>query len=190
MRQSAAFGIAILLGFAATARSTTIVAPSFDELVGRAQQVVVAQVVARQSTWVSSRSGRVIVTDVTFHIERTMKGPIYAERSLEFLGGTIGDETLRVDGMPEFRMGDRDVLFIRDSGRPASPLVGFMHGRFRIVRDTVSGIETVRTHDGRSFASLAEAVAPGLSGLNPPRALSLDTFLRAVETAVRNPNRP
>jgi hypothetical protein len=189
MRKPAVLGIAVLLGFAATVRSTTIVAPTFGELVARAEQVVLGRVVARQSTWIASRSGRVIVTDVTFHIERTMKGPIYAERSLEFLGGTIGDETLRVDGMPEFRVGDRDVLFIRDTGRPASPLVGFMHGRFRIVRDTFSGIETVRTHDGRSFASLAEAITPGLLP-NPPRALSLDAFLRAVETAIRSSNRP
>ena len=87
--------------------------------------------------------------------------------------------------MPEFRIGDRDALFIRDSGRPASPLVGFMHGADRGIPSESNGL----THDGRSFSSLAEAVTPGLSGLNPPRVLSLDAFLQAVETAVRNSNR-
>lgn len=189
MRQSALFGAAIVLGFAAAASSTTTVAPTFQELVARAEQVVVAQVAARRSTWVSSRQGRAIVTDVTFHIERTIKGPVYADRSLEFLGGTVGDDTLQVDGMPEFRVGDRDVLFIRDSGRPASPLVGFMYGRFHIVRDGVTGVETVRTHDGRPLASLAEVGNPQPPALIAPRALSLDAFLRAVDEAVRTPGR-
>ena len=185
MRLPVWFAIAIILVFAASARPTTIVTPSFQELVARAEQIVVAQVAARRSTWVSSRSGRAIVTDVTFLIERTIKGPVYAERSLEFLGGTVGDDTLEVDGMPEFRVGDRDVLFIHDSGRPASPLVGFMYGRFRIVRDGVTGVETIRTHDGRPLASLADVGNGRPPALIAPRALSLDDFVRAIGSGMR-----
>jgi hypothetical protein len=185
MRLPVWFATAIVLVFAASARPTTIVAPSFQELVARAEQIVVAQVAVRRSTWVSSRSGRAIVTDVTFLIERTIKGPVYAERSLEFLGGTVGDDTLEVDGMPEFRVGDRDVLFIHDSGRPASPLVGFMYGRFRIVRDGLTGVETIRTHDGRPLASLVEVGNGRPPALIAPRALSLDDFVRAIGTGMR-----
>ena len=185
MRLPVWFATAIVLGFAASARPTTIVAPTFQELVARAEQIVVAQVAARRSTWVSSRSGRAIVTDVTFLIERTIKGPLYTERSLEFLGGTVGDDTLEVDGMPEFRVGDRDVLFIHDSGRPASPLVGFMYGRFRIVRDGVTGVETIRTHDGRPLASLADVGNERPPALIAPRALSLDEFVRAIGGGMR-----
>lgn len=185
MRQRALFATAMVLGLAASAWPTTIVAPSFQELVARAEQVVVAQVAARRSAWVSSRSGRAIVTDVTFRIERTLKGTVYAERSLEFLGGTVGDDTLEVDGMPEFRVGDRDVLFIRDSGRPASPLVGFMYGRFRIVRDRVTGAETVRTHDGRPLASLADVGNGRPPARMAPFALSLDEFVRAIGNGMR-----
>jgi hypothetical protein len=185
MRQPVLFVTAIVLGFAASARPTTIIAPTFQELVARAEQVVVAQVAARRSTWVSSRSGRAIVTDVTFLIERTIKGSVYTERALEFLGGTVGDDTLEVDGMPEFRVGDRDVLFIRDSGRPASPIVGFMYGRFRIVRDGVTGVETIRTHDGRPLASLADVGNGRPPALIAPRQLSLDELVRAVGIELR-----
>ena len=185
MRQSALFAATIVLGFAASARPTTIVAPSFQELVARAEQVVVAQVVARRSTWVGSRSGRAIVTDVTFLIERTIKGSVYAERSLEFLGGAVGDDTMEVDGMPEFRVGDRDVLFIRDSGRPASPLVGFMYGRFRIVRDGVTGVETIRTHDGRPLASPADVGNGRPPAFVAPHGLTLDEFVRAIDSGMR-----
>src|SRR5262245_13086445 len=79
---------------ASPARPTTVVAPTFEELVDRAESVVVGEVVDLRSSWFDSRSGRAIVTDVVVRIERVAKGPIYAQRSLEFLGGTVGDTTL------------------------------------------------------------------------------------------------
>jgi len=186
MRRLSVCVLAALLGLSRTATSTSVVAPTFDELVARAESVFVGRVVAERSLWVDSRAGRAIVTDVTFAIERTIKGPLYAERSLEFLGGTVGDDTLRVSGMPEFHVGDRDVLFVNDSGRPVSPLVGFMYGRFRILRDARSGREVVRTHDGRPLASVDEVGnrnAPAASA--PARTLNLDEFLDAVAAKAR-----
>lgn len=54
--------------------------------------------------------------------------------------------------------------FVSDSGRSASPLVGFMFGRFRVIRDARSGAETSRTHDGRPLgarrATLARTPSP------------------------------
>jgi len=176
----------MLLGLSRSATSTSVVAPTFDELVARAENVFVGRVVAQRSTWMDSRAGRAIVTDVTFAIERTIKGPVYAERSLEFLGGTVGDDTLRVSGMPEFHTGDRNVLFVSDSGRPVSPLVGFMYGRFPIVRDARTGIEMVRTHDGRPLASVDEVgnrSAP--ASVAPLRTLGLEEFLDAVAVRAR-----
>jgi hypothetical protein len=105
---------------------------------------------------------------------------------LEFLGGTVGEDTLRVDGMPEFRVGDRDVLFIAEAGRPASPVVGFTYGRFRIIQDSRTGAEMVRTHDGRPLASTAD-VGNGRppAFVAPTRTLSLSEFVRAVSDTVR-----
>ena len=184
--RSVAFLCALaVMAAAGRASSTTVAAPTFDELVLRAESVVVARVVATRSAWVDSRSGRSIVTDVTVAIEQTLKGPAYAQRSFEFLGGTVGDDTLRVEGIPQFAVGDRDVLFINEMGRPASPLVGFMYGRFRIVRDGVTGVETIRTHDGRPLASLAEVGNGRPPALIAPRALSLDEFVRAIGSGMR-----
>lgn len=180
----AAFGLLILA--AASAHSTSILPPTFDELVARADEVILARVVARQSSWVTSRTGRAIVTDVTFSIERTLKGESRVQRTLEFLGGTVGDDTLTVVGIPEFRVNDRDVLFVRDSGRPASPLVGFSYGRFRVVRDATFGTDIIRTFDGRPLASLADVgnTRPP-EFFRPARVLSLDDFLREIDTAIR-----
>jgi hypothetical protein len=168
------------------AAPTTVIAPTFDELVAQAEIVVLARVVALRSAWTESRSGRTIVTDVTLSIDRTLKGPVFVQRSLEFLGGTVGDDTLEVSGMPAFHVGDRDVLFIRDSGRPVSPIVGFAYGRFRVVRDTATGVERVRTHDGRPLASTDDVGNPRPPVFTvPARTLSLDDFLSAIDSKVR-----
>jgi len=178
--------VAALLVVARPAAPTTVLAPTFDDLVTRAESVFVAHVVDMRSIWVNSRSGRSIVTDVTFGIERTLKGPTYTERSLEFLGGTVGDDTLHVSGMPQFHINDRDVLFVADSGGPASPLVGFWYGRFRVQRDVATGVSMIRTHDGRPLASLADVGNPKRAAtVAPLRTLSLDDFLNAVDTKVR-----
>lgn len=171
---------------AAPASSTTVTAPTFDELVLQSELVVVARVVATRSAWVNSRAGRSIVTDVTVSIEQTLKGPTYAERSFEFLGGTVGEDTLHVDGMPEFHVGDRAVLFINEAGRPASPIVGFMYGRFPIVRDSTTGVDMVRTHDGRPLASTRDVGNPRPAArVAPSRTLSLVEFAREIGDKVR-----
>ena len=184
--RSAVFLCALAIVAAARpASSTSVLAPTFDEMVRRAESVIVARVVATRSAWVDSRSGRSIVTDVTVSIERTLKGPTYAERSFEFLGGTVGDDTLTVEGIPRFQIGDRDVLFINEQGRPASPVVGFMYGRFHIVRDP-AGTEMVRTHDGRPLASTADVGnARPPARVAPVRPLTLADFVRQISDTVR-----
>jgi len=185
LRRALPLLVAAVLLLPGRAAPTTVIAPTFDELVAQAELVVVAQVVALRSAWTESRSGRTIVTDVTVSIERTLKGPVFVQRSLELLGGTVGDDTLRVSGMPEFHVGDRDVLFIHDSGRPVSPLVGFAYGRFRIARDTATGVEMIRTHDGRPLAStndVGNTKPPSFAV--PGRAMSLDEFLAAIDAKV------
>ncbi len=182
--------VALLCGLAVLAAdpasSTTVSEPTFDELVLRAESVVVARVVSTRSAWVDSRSGRSIVTDVTVAIEQTIKGPEYAQRSYEFLGGTVGDDTLRVEGIPQFEVGDRDVLFVNEAGRPASPLVGFMYGRFRIMRDPRTGADMVRTHDGRPLASTEDVGnAKPPARVAPARTLTLADFIGAIRDRAR-----
>ena len=98
----------LLLLMAPPAGATSVVAPAFQELVSRAERVIVAEVIDTESRRVISPSGPVIVTAVTFRIDRTLKGEPQLTTILEFMGGTVGDEHLEVTGMPTFRIGDRD----------------------------------------------------------------------------------
>ena len=166
--------------FAAGVGATTVIPPTFDQLVAEAQSVFVGEVMSQRAVWDNSAQGRSIRTIVTFRVEDVWKGSMGVVTQLEFLGGTIGEDTMEVVGMPTFTTGQRNVLFVGDTVRAASPLVGFMHGRFRIERDLASGVDRVRTYDGRSLGSTVELGVqrpPSLASITPMR---LSDFADAV----------
>ena len=140
------------LVFAGVAGSTTVIPPTFDALVSRASTIFVGDVIDQRAYWVSTARGRAIRTQVVFRVEDVWKGSAGAVTQLDFLGGTIGETTMEIVGMPAFRSGQRNVLFVA-SERGISPLVGFMHGRLRVERD-VYGVDRVRTNDGRSLGGV------------------------------------
>ena len=79
-------------------------------------------------------------TFVTFAIERTFKGK--AEKggsiTLRFEGGADGTgRAMLVPGMPMFDIGDRDILFVSKNRNGSCPLVGWEHGRFRVINGSV-----------------------------------------------------
>jgi hypothetical protein len=175
---------AILAGVVA-ASSTTVIPPTFDELVSNARIIFQGEVTDRQSEWETSSQGRSIITRMTFSVASVLKGQAGATVQLTFLGGTIGDTTLAVSDMPQFRIGDRDVLFVSPELRAVSPLVGFAHGRYRIVRDAVTGADEVRTHDGRPLVGAQGAALLRVPGvLQTPRALALTEFQSLVRQRV------
>ena len=179
------FCLSALLAGVVAASSTTVIQPTFDELVTRAQLIFQGEVADRRSEWETSSQGRSIITRVTFNVASVLKGQAGTTVQLTFLGGTVGETTLHVSDMPQFLVGDRDVLFVSPDLHAVSPLVGFAHGRFRIVRDPVTGADEVRTHDGQPFVT-AQAIAPlRLPGaLQTPRTLALPEFQSLVRQKV------
>jgi hypothetical protein len=120
-------------------------------------------------------------------VQQTLKGRSAAQVRLEFLGGTVGDRTLTVAEVPQFSVGDRDILFINDVGRPASPIVGFFIGRFPIRVDAFTGREFVTTFDGHPLSDAADIGSAPAKSLSAMRARSSGPALSvaAVETLIR-----
>lgn len=166
------------------ARSTTVIPPTFESLVSTANTIFVGEVIDVRSDWVSTRQGRAIKTRVTFKVEDVWKGTSGTVTQLEFLGGTVGEMTMKVHGMPEFHEGQRSVLFVSPNVRTASPLVGFWHGRLRIERD-LNGVDRVRTHDGRSLSTPTELGNNRPSYMLSLTPMRLSDFASAVRGRVR-----
>ena len=178
--------IALLAFAAAPLTATSVIPPTFENLVDNASDIFIGRVARVESRWVDTPWGAVIFTYVTFDIEQSMKGTARVQTTLQFRGGTVGDVTLHIADMPEFRVGDRDLLFVGDR-TAVSPLIGFMHGRFRIQHDALGNVDRVRTHDRRPLVSTS---ALGRSQAPPPATavgLSLPTLRAEILARLRTP---
>jgi hypothetical protein len=153
-------GIALLLLsllVAAPARATSVVPPSFPELVAEADGIFRGRVTAIEARRATAPDGTAIIkTFVTFAIERTLKGTARTELTLDFLGGTVGDESLVVTGMPKFTLGATDYLFVERNGVQFCPLVAVGHGRYRVARDTATARDYLTRDNGTPLTDLAE----------------------------------
>ena len=141
--------------------ATSVVPPTFPELVGEADAIYRGRVTATEARYVARPDGgNVIKTYVTFAIDRVLKGSAQKEVVLEFLGGTIGNDTLTVSGMPKFAIGDHDIVFVQKNGVQFCPLVAVMHGRYRVMRDAAAGREFVARDNGMPLTDTSEVEMP------------------------------
>lgn len=162
-----------------SARATTVVPPTFDALVNQSDYIVRAVVKNVSAEKRAGTRGMKIVTRVELDVLEVVAGDPPADVTLEFLGGTVGDETLSVRGMPQFRAGDEDILFVSGNGRTICPLYGMMHGRYAIERDAVSGRKYVVRSDGMPLRDTAQIASPLAE-----RALSKAAYQLAAAAAL------
>ena len=66
--------LAVLIVSVAPVLATTVIPPTFDELVGRAEVIFQGSVTEVQSKWVGEGAQRHIVSYITFNVEDTIKG--------------------------------------------------------------------------------------------------------------------
>jgi hypothetical protein len=181
MRRCAAAAALIVLSLSGMVHATTVIAPSFEELIAQADVVFEGEVIDTRARISPERDGSPIVTDVYFRVAKVMKGTPSSALVLQFLGGEVGDLGFRVDGVPTFAKGDRDVIFADTTTRLVSPIVGMMHGRVRITADGAGSQEIVRLFDGRP---LRETGAFGAAAAQPLLAARPAMSLAAFESAV------
>jgi hypothetical protein len=178
-------GACTLFGLSA-ARGTTVVPPTFDELVSQAEVIFQGAVTDVRSEWAGAGAQRHIVTYVTFRVEEGFKGNVGATYSVRLLGGTVGGETMEVTDTPKFNVGDRAILFVENNGSQFVPLVGISHGRFRVDRDQTTDRDVVRTNDRAPLSDVSQ-LGKNERAANAGRPLSIDEFKSAIRTKLANP---
>lgn len=174
--------MALLLGWtlfmAPQVHATSVLAPNFDAMVGRAELIFSGRMTAQHCEWRLINGQRSIVTLVTFDVLSAHKGQPGRSIELQFLGGTMGDISLDVSEMPKFKPGERVVLFVEGNGVNASPLVGFYHGRFRLERDS-AGREIVKDRNG-PILHTSQIGRAGKSVSGPGEPLSHEEFASKI----------
>jgi hypothetical protein len=116
------------------AGATTVLPPTFEQLVGDSDYVVSARVKSVKCLWVENSGGRHIFSEVELEVIEVIVGRPPQPLILRMLGGAIDGQEMVVQGMPVFKVGQEDILFVRGNGRQFYPLTAAMHGRYPIVR--------------------------------------------------------
>jgi len=168
-------------------KATTVIPPTFDELVAQAEVIFQGVATDVTSQWVGEGAQRHIVTYVTFKVEETLKGNPGQSYAIRMLGGTVDGETMGVSDAPKFKIGDKDILFVQNNGSQFIPLVGIMHGRFHVKRDQ-AGQEIVTNNEEEPVKNVArlgraEETEPSANEAN----LTAADFKAAVKSKVQAP---
>lgn len=148
----------LLFSFATSARASTFIVPSDEEMIIGARAIVRGKVL-EVTCQLDEQSGRVF-TYVRMRVREVLKGQI-AEREiiLKEEGGQAAGRGSTVFGTPQFQKGEKVLLYL-DTWRDGSLRVHQMFlGKFRIVDDAATGQSFVV----RDIPE-GEATATGLAG--------------------------
>ena len=145
---------------ALSAPALTVRPPSFEELTRAAEAILVAEVSNLEMKLEPVEGRPVPFTYVTLAVTETLKGPPTATVVLRCLGGQVGENALRVVGVPEFAVGDRGFFFVQNNGTQFFPLVGITHGLYWEIHDAVTGVDFVTRANGAPLHSTADVSRP------------------------------
>ena len=137
--------LAACCAFVRTGNATTVRTLELSDLVQKADVIADVTVTAVQSYWASPVGGNAIHTRVTFSLNSApLKGQVTSPFTLDFLGGTAGNRTMAVSGMPQPQVGDRLILFSYSPEKSSvSPVIGFDQGALRVIRDQTNSVDRV-----------------------------------------------
>jgi hypothetical protein len=168
--------------------ATTVIPPSFAQLVSQAELIFQGTVTDVKSRWVGQGAERHIETSVTFRVEDAIKGNPGVSYTISLLGGTVDGQTLEVTDTPKFKPGDRNILFVEHNGEQFVPLVGIGFGRFRVQHDTRSGREFVSTGEGEPLGDVTKLGRAGQIATTDT-ALSPEQFKSAIKAQLGGPGK-
>jgi hypothetical protein len=171
--------IAVLVA-ATFCQATTLERMSLAKMAQTAPLIIRARCLANSTAWDAGE----IWTFTNFAIEETWKGAppgAAAHITVRLLGGSVGNLTSTVSGVPRFHPGEEVILFLEPTPRGDFSIVSWVQGTFRIRRDPRTG-EEIAIQDTAAF----DAFNPATHRFESPgvRNLSVAAFSAQVKSAL------
>src|SRR5215813_1792106 len=161
--------------------ATTVIPPTFDQLVNQAELIFQGTCTDVKSVWAGQGGERHIETYVTFQVADNVKGDAGASYTIRMLGGTVGDETMMVTDTPKFSVGDREILFVEHNFDQFVPLVGISHGRFHVQHNQETGRDIVVNGEGEPVRDVTK-LGREEESVSAANAISLAEFKSEIHT--------
>lgn len=164
--------------------ATTVVPPTFEQLVKQAEVIFQGTVTDVKSVWEGQGAQRHIDTYVTFQVSDKVKGDAGSSYTIRMLGGTVGDDTMLITDTPKFHIGEREILFVERNYDQFVPLVGINNGHFRVQRDNESGRDIILNGEGEPVRDLSK-LGREEESVSAAEAISPDDLKTAVKNELR-----
>lgn len=145
--------IVVLLAISRPAMATTVLRVGIDEMLEGSALVFEGEVLGRQAD--RDHANGWIRTFITFAVHDVIKGKyVKPTVTLEFLGGTVGENTFKVHGTVMPKDGERGIYFVESLTRTQiNPLYGWTQGHLLLVDDP-QGTQRVQTRHHRPVVSV------------------------------------
>jgi hypothetical protein len=181
MRTTIAALLAVALlaatGSVGTIGASTIESMSLARLAQTAPLIVRAKCAGNVARWDAGE----IWTFTALEVEDSWKGAASARLSIRMLGGSVGNITSTVSGVPRFRTGEDVIVFLEPTKLGDFSIESWAQGTFRIHRDARTGRDLV-TQDTASVATFDPRMrAFDATGM---RGVTVDSFRAQVEAAL------
>jgi hypothetical protein len=173
-----------LIAGAISLSATTVIPPTFDQLVDQAEVIFQGTVTKVTSEWIGEGAQRHIVSYITFEVKDALKGSPGKSYTMRTFGGTVDGETMTIGDGPKFDVGDEQILFVEHNGEQVVPLVGLMYGQFHVRKD-VSGRESVTTNEQNPVRDVSELGRAATASSTAP-ALSPAAFKAAIQARLQS----
>lgn len=161
-------------------QATVVIPASLEELSREAHIIARGRVVATEA--VAAGDWRTIETIVTLETEAALKGSAQSTMQFRMPGGQLGRYRHVVIGAPEFRAGQRIIVFLTSRGTDHPYVIGLGLGVFRLVER--SGQWVVTPPPAMRTAPGSQAIVRGDPSRRPP---SLAEFERQVRSFAGGP---
>lgn len=171
--------------------ATIAIPTDLRSMVRKADLVFTGKVTGQRAEWANRNGQRSIVTFVSLDVLEVHKGAAGKNVNLRCPGGTIGETTLELVGMPSFTKDERCVLFVRTNANAVCPIVGIYHGKL-LIEKASDGTERLAHHDGRAVNDIADigkdngGIAQAAGAQGPARPLTLSELKAHIQEELAN----
>ncbi|HKG21444.1 MAG TPA: hypothetical protein VKC34_06060, partial [Blastocatellia bacterium] len=165
---------------AGSTEATTAVMLTDEELITSSRVILTGEVKSSEARWDAGRQN--IYTYVKVRVSKIIKGQIRSERIVfKQPGGTVGDESSVIYGTPEFKAGQRVLLFLNTADDGSLRVAHLFMGKYDIIEDAQTKQTRVeRKLDERSVNLLGASATPEITN-----AAALARFTKKINRVLR-----
>lgn len=181
MKRFASAVLLLCVALAAPVAASTFIHMTPRQMLAESIAVVDGEVLSVNSFW--DEAGMIIVTEAMVQVHEAVIGDAPTVVALRTFGGTVGGYTIEAHGFPEFRVGERMLLFVGTEDEGVSRVVGYRQGMYRVGHDRNGTEVAIPTYEAAE-ASLVNRDGRQVAMPRPYRLDQFKSFLRAEAARV------